>query len=159
MAGPGRDLLRQADDVREVTAYRVGISVATVALLAASSSAFLPEDSAAHELLVRAMDPLTLVGAGGLGASLVLIHIYVAPLKAFLQLLWGLGTAGTAAIMLTQEEPAAQYVVHHPLAVLAVGPLFASVTGLAFKVPPFPPTLTLLYMWSYGYSGETNSRK
>eukprot|EP00873_Tetraselmis_striata_P016278 jgi/Tetstr1/436542/TSEL_002697.t1 len=123
----------EADDVREVTAYRVGISVATVALLAASSSAFLPEDSAAHELLVRAMDPLTLVGAGGLGASLVLIHIYVAPLKAFLQLLWGLGTAGTAAIMLTQEEPAAQYVVHHPLAVLAVGPLFASVTGLAFK--------------------------
>ena len=124
----------EEQDVKEVTAYRLGISVATLSLLAASSSAFVPEDSALHQTLLSLLDPLTLLGASGLGASLVLIHIYVTPLKRFLQLLFATGTLGTVAIMASQEQPAAVYVAEHPLAVLAVGPLFASVTGLAFKV-------------------------
>lgn len=130
MYGPWRV---EESDVREVTAYRAGISVATLALLAASSTAFLPADTELHDTLVALLDPLTLMGASGLGLSLVLIHIYVTPLKRFLQLLWALGTGGSVAIMLTQDTPAAQYVLTHPIAVLAVGPLFAAVTGLAFK--------------------------
>lgn len=47
-------------------------------------------------------NPVSLVGAGGLGVSLVLIHIYVAPLKRFLQALWALGVAGGLYLMLTQ---------------------------------------------------------
>ncbi len=47
-------------------------------------------------------DALCLVGAGGLGVSLVLIHIYVAPLKRFLQLLWAAGVMGGISIMASQ---------------------------------------------------------
>jgi len=123
----------EEEDVREVLSYRVGISVATAALLAASATTFLPEGNGVHDALVSALDPVTGLGIFGLGSSLVLIHIYVTPLKRFLQILWGLGSVGTFAIMATQSEPVAQYVLHHPPAVLAVGPLFAAATGLAFK--------------------------
>lgn len=124
----------EAEDVREVTAYRAGISVATAGLLAAAASAFVPDEGDLHAGLVGLLDPSVLVGCGGLGLSLVLVHIYVAPLKRFLQALYAAGTVGTLAIMATQDEPAAQYVLHHPIAVWAVGPLFAAATGLSFKV-------------------------
>lgn len=45
---------------------------------------------------------LSLVGAGSLGASLVLIHIYVTPLKRFVQALWAVGTVGGLSIVATQ---------------------------------------------------------
>ena len=45
---------------------------------------------------------ICLIGAGGLGVSLVLIHIYVAPLKRFIQLLWASGVIGGLSIMASQ---------------------------------------------------------
>ena len=45
---------------------------------------------------------IALAGAAGFGASLVLIHIYVKPLKRFLQLLWATGLAGSLYLMATQ---------------------------------------------------------
>ncbi len=45
---------------------------------------------------------LSLVGAGSLGAALVLIHIYVTPLKRFVQALWAVGTVGGLSIVATQ---------------------------------------------------------
>lgn len=45
---------------------------------------------------------IALLGAGGFGLSLFLIHIYVAPLKRFLQLLWAVGVLGGISIMATQ---------------------------------------------------------
>lgn len=47
-------------------------------------------------------DPICIAGAGGLGVSLVLIHIYVAPLKRFLQILWAAGVIGGISIMTSQ---------------------------------------------------------
>ena len=44
---------------------------------------------------------LAVIGASGLGASYLLIHIYVTPLKRFLQALFALGCFGGLYIMLT----------------------------------------------------------
>jgi uncharacterized integral membrane protein len=57
----------EESDVREVTAYRAGISVATLALLESSSTAFLPADTELHDTLVVLLDLLTMMGASGLG--------------------------------------------------------------------------------------------
>ena len=48
---------------------------------------------------------IAVVGASGLGASYFLIHIYVTPLKRFLQSLFALGTAGGLYLILTQVKP------------------------------------------------------
>ncbi len=45
---------------------------------------------------------VALMGAGGFGLSLYLIHIYVTPLKRFLQLLWAAGVIGGVSIMASQ---------------------------------------------------------
>ena len=45
------------------------------------------------------------MGAAGFGVSLYLIHIYVTPIKRFLQLLWATGVAGGAFLMATQVCP------------------------------------------------------
>lgn len=56
------------------------------ATLAASSLAFLPDSApAASAAVTAALDPLCLLGAAGLGVSLQLIHIYIAPMKRALQ--------------------------------------------------------------------------
>eukprot|EP00951_Prasinocladus_malaysianus_P034428 scaffold347511_cov48-Prasinocladus_malaysianus.AAC.1 len=117
----------------KVSVYRVGITVATLSLLLASSTAFLPEGNEIRKSLWGLLDPITIFGCLGLGTSLTLIHIYVAPLKRLLQAFFATGVVGIVGIMATQKEPAAQYVVDHPMSVLLVGPLFAAVTGLAFK--------------------------
>lgn len=105
-------------------------------------------------------DPIGLVGAAGFGVSLTLIHIYVKPLKQFIQALFAAGLAGSTYLMATQvgagqllglplmdfarsEEadcavgmqtlPVPEHVATHPGAVLLVGPLFAAFTGVAFK--------------------------
>jgi hypothetical protein len=78
------------------------------------------------------------VGAGGLGVALLLIHIYVTPIKRTLQLFWALGVAGSLGVALALARPADQglvtYVLEHPTAIWAVGPLFAALTGLSKKV-------------------------
>lgn len=53
-------------------------------------------------------NPIALVGAAGFGVSLYLIHIYVTPIKRFLQLLWATGVAGGAFLMATQVCPRPQ---------------------------------------------------
>ncbi|KAK9843995.1 hypothetical protein WJX81_001397 [Elliptochloris bilobata] len=120
-------------DVREVWGYRNGLSVAAAALLLETATAFLPETGAARELARGLQTPVALAGGAGLGASLVLIHIYVAPIKRFLQALWALGFCGGLYLAATQAQPLPEYVASHPSAVWLVGPFFAAVTGVAFK--------------------------
>ena len=45
---------------------------------------------------------IAVTGAGGFGASLVLIHIYVKPMKRLLQALFSVGLAGGLYLMITQ---------------------------------------------------------
>lgn len=72
-----------------------------------------------------------------MGLSLLLIHIYVTPIKRTLQAFWLLGAAGSFAAYMSLAQPLGesliQYVVENPVAVWFVGPVFAALTGLVFK--------------------------
>lgn len=97
----------------------------------------MPDDLALKSFLQGYYDPLYALGAGGLGLSLGLIHIYVTPIKRTLQLLWAVGILGSVALAVNFAGPAdkglVEFVLDNPAGVWAVGPLFAALTGLAFK--------------------------
>ena len=63
------------DDVREVWAYRVSLSVVAVSSLVCASSLVLGDAADA------ALNPAYFLGGSALGAALVLIHMYVDPIK------------------------------------------------------------------------------
>lgn len=125
-------------DVREVILYRSGLVTAAASFVVAASTAFLPTDSFLTTHLIHPyLNLFYALGAGGVGLSLLLIHIYVTQIKRTLQALWALGVLGSLATYFTLAQPAGQnliqYVIDHPTAVWLVGPLFAAFTGLVFK--------------------------
>lgn len=125
----------EAEDVKEVISYRSGLVTAAASFVIAASAAYLPGDLS--DTLKQNIDFFYVIGSGGLGLSLFLIHIYVTEIKRTLQALWGLGVLGSAATYITLAQPAnktlIQYVIDNPSAVWLVGPLFAALTGLVFK--------------------------
>lgn len=127
----------ESSDVREVILYRSGLVTAAASFVIAASTAFLPDDSSLSGLIKNNLDWVYAFGAGGLGLSLLLIHIYVTEIKRTLQALWALGVLGSSATYISLAQPAGenliQYVVDNPTAVWFVGPLFAALTGLVFK--------------------------
>uniref|UniRef100_A0A0A9CZ78 Uncharacterized protein n=1 Tax=Arundo donax TaxID=35708 RepID=A0A0A9CZ78_ARUDO len=124
-------------DVREVLLYRSGLVTAAASFVSAASAAFLPEGNAAGDAIRQSIDLFYAAGAAGLGLSLVLIHIYVTPIKRFLQALWAVGVLGSVGTYLAAVQPLdeslVQYVLEHPAALWLVGPTFAALTGLVFK--------------------------
>lgn len=124
-------------DVREVILYRSGLVTAATSFVVAASAAFLPDSFFLTDIVKHNIDFVYAIGAGGLGLSLFLIHIYVTEIKRTLQAFWGLGVAGSFATYACLARPAGdglvQYVVDNPVAIWFVGPLFASLTGLVFK--------------------------
>jgi uncharacterized integral membrane protein len=116
-------------DILEVWGYRVSLTAATVSCLAAAGICLTSSDS-----VEGLLNPLAATGAISLGVSLVLIHIYVTPIKRTLQALWAAGAAGGTYLALTHpEQPLPLFIADHPWAVWLVGPLFAAVTGVAIK--------------------------
>ena len=112
-------------DVLEVWAYRAGLVVLA---------------GAAVECAVRCVsgdyaDAQTwyFIGGAGLGCSLYLVHMYVGFIKRVMQTLYAVGMVGSGVLAVTHAEPLPLYVAEHPLSILAVGPAFAALTGLAFK--------------------------
>ena len=97
----------------------------------------MPDEFPLKSFLQGSYDLLYVVGAGGLGLSLVLIHIYVTPIKRALQTLWAVGALASVGLALNFAAPAdsglVDFVLKNPAGVWAVGPLFAALTGLAFK--------------------------
>ncbi|KAK1572416.1 hypothetical protein Q3G72_032411 [Acer saccharum] len=124
-------------DVKEVILYRSGLVTAAASFVVAASAVFLPSDSFLTETIKQNIDLFYILGAGGLGLSLILIHIYVTELKRTLQAFWALGVVGSlatyAALALPAGESLVQYVINNPTSVWFVGPLFAALTGLVFK--------------------------
>ncbi|KAL5546773.1 hypothetical protein UlMin_006460 [Ulmus minor] len=124
-------------DIREVVLYRSGLVTAAASFVVAASAAFLPDTFEPTEVIKQNLDLAYLIGAGGLGLSLVLIHIYVTEIKRTLQALWALGVVGSLVAYTSFAGPAGQglveYVIHNPTAIWFVGPLFAALTGLVFK--------------------------
>ena len=126
-------------DVAEVWAYRVSLSVVALSVLACSSRVFIATDPVGAD---GGSDPSWLdaayfTGAAGLGVALRLIHMYVDPIKKFMQSLYAVGLAGSVGVaaLASQNDGGSvpAYVVTHPAAVWAVGPMFAALTGVAFK--------------------------
>ena len=116
-------------DIAEVLAYRGGISVA--ALCAAYVTAAMALDLPG--VPAWSLDAACATGTVALGASLVLIHMYVSEIKRVIQALFVTGALGGVWIAATQDVAVPQYVAAHPLATLAVGPAFAALTGVAIK--------------------------
>ncbi|KAA3467971.1 integral membrane protein [Gossypium australe] len=116
---------------------RSGLVTAASSFVIASSAAFLPDNFTLKEIIENNLNLIYLIGAGGLGLSLYLIHIYITELKRTLQAFWALGVVGSLATYLALAQPAGenlvQYVIENPMAVWFVGPLFAALTGLVFK--------------------------
>ncbi|KAF8400079.1 hypothetical protein HHK36_015954 [Tetracentron sinense] len=121
----------------QVILYRSGLVIAAASFVIAASTAFLPEDALFRDIIKQNFDLLYALGAGGLGLSLFLIHIYVTEIKRTLQALWALGVVGSLATYLSLAQPVGesltQYVIDNATAVWFVGPLFAALTGLVFK--------------------------
>ncbi|KAK1310000.1 hypothetical protein QJS10_CPA08g00402 [Acorus calamus] len=127
----------EPSDVREVILYRSGLVTAATSFVIASSAAFLPDGTSLGDVIKQNSDLLYAIGAGGLGLSLFLIHIYVTPIKRTLQALWAIGVVGSLGTYVSLARPLdeslIQYVLTNPNAIWLVGPLFASLTGLVFK--------------------------
>lgn len=121
----------------QVLLYRAGLVTTAVTFVMAASRAFLPEDNFLHSFVNQSSDILYGIGAGGLGISLLLIHIYVTPIKRTLQLLWAAGVLGSLVVALKfaapLDESLVNFVLQNHWAIWLVGPLFASLTGLVFK--------------------------
>jgi len=115
-----------AEDRREVRGYRLALTSVAVAQLALALQW--------HQWGSRWVWPWLVVMAVGLGLALRWIHIYLRPLHRALQLFWLMGCLGfvTLAFWLTPGAMVGE-VWSHPLAILAVGPFFAALTGIGFK--------------------------
>lgn len=115
-----------AADRREVLAYRLALATVAIAQLAAVLQW--------RWLGPEGLSPWLLLMALSLGLALRWIHIYLRPLHLALQLLWLVGCLG-GLVLTVRVGPAALVptLVQHPLAVLAVGPAFAALTGVGFK--------------------------
>ncbi|GIM04680.1 hypothetical protein Vretimale_9283, partial [Volvox reticuliferus] len=121
-------------DRAEVIGYRLGLTICALAFMFEGVYGLLPADQqAVRDSMQTLLDPVAVAGSLGLGVSLQLIHIYISALKQALQVLWAVGTVGLLYVISTQGAPAAVFVYEHPVWLWAVGPLFAALTGVAFK--------------------------
>jgi uncharacterized integral membrane protein len=113
-------------DRREVLGYRLALSAAAVA-----QAGLLLQW---RQLGPAGLWPWLVLLAAGLGLALRWIHIYLRPLHRALQLFWLAGVAGGVALAV-RVGPAAMVptLLTQPLWILAVGPLFAALTGIGFK--------------------------
>lgn len=121
----------------QVILYRSGLVTAATSFVIAASTAFLPDNTFIKAVIDSDLNLLYALGAGGLGLSLFLIHIYVTEIKRTLQALWAIGALGSLATYLGFALPLGkslpEYVIENPTVVWFVGPLFAALTGLVFK--------------------------
>jgi uncharacterized integral membrane protein len=113
-------------DRREVLGYRLALTSVAVAQLALALQW--------RQWGSQALWPWLVLMGAGLGFALRWIHIYLRPLHQALQLFWLLGCAGFLALA-AWLGPAAMVgeALQRPLAILAVGPFFAALTGVGFK--------------------------
>jgi uncharacterized integral membrane protein len=115
-----------AADRREVLGYRLALTSVAVAQLALALQW--------RQWGSGALWPWLLVMAAGLGLALRWIHIYLRPLHQALQLFWLLGCLGFVGVAVKLgPEAMVREALTQPLALLAVGPFFAALTGIGFK--------------------------
>ena len=120
----GQWSVSRADEV-EVWSYRIALSLSCCGALGVAAGCVFGKDGA--------INPSYFVGASGLGVALVLVHMYVTPIKRAMQAMYAVGLVGSVGIAATQSANVLEFVRDHPSAMWLVGPMFASFTGLAFN--------------------------
>ncbi|MAR06064.1 MAG: hypothetical protein CL862_03050 [Cyanobium sp. NAT70] len=114
------------EDKQEVQRYRLSLLLSGLALTAGLLQWWQLGGSWAWIWII----PM----ATGLGLALRWIHIYLRPLHRTLQLLWLIGCLGWVALLITAGPSQALTTVKtQPLWILAIGPLFAALSGIGFK--------------------------
>lgn len=126
----GQWSVSRADEV-EVWSYRIALSLSCFGALGVAAGY-----ASGKDFLIN---PSYFVGASGLGVALVLVHMYVTPIKRAMQAMYAVGLVGSIGIAAMQSGESGgganvlEFVRDHPSAMWLVGPMFASFTGLAFK--------------------------
>ena len=120
----GQWSVSRADEV-EVWSYRIALSLSCFGALGVAAGY-----ASGKDFLIN---PSYFVGASGSGVALVLVHMYVTPIKRAMQAMYAVGLVGSVGIAATQSANVLEFVRDHPSAMWLVGPMFASFTGLAFK--------------------------
>lgn len=120
----------------QVTLYRSSLTLVAFAFAIGTVQA-IAHDGFFPEITGTAV---AVIGDLALGVALAQIHIYVTPLKRFIQVLWILGTLGGMWILLSQSQvgdngvaPLPAYVAENPSSVWLIGCSFAALTGITFK--------------------------
>lgn len=120
----------EQSDIVEVWTYRICISIFTAAFVWETFAKVLqlPSDMLNDNAVCA-------LGAAALGMSLVQIHIYVTPIKRALQSLWLAGVIGSLWILVSQSDTTSvlDFVLQNRWGVWITGPMFAALTGMAFK--------------------------
>lgn len=120
-----------SQDELEVWSYRVALSLACLGAV----GVVLGDVSGNEEMV----NPSYFLGASGFGVALVLVHMYVTPIKRVMQALYAVGLIGSLGIVAYTQNGGSssssllEFVREHRSAVWFIGPMFASFTGLAFK--------------------------
>ncbi|GAB4157195.1 MAG: DUF2301 domain-containing membrane protein [Cyanobacteria bacterium J069] len=115
-------------DRQGVVLYRAALTVAAVCFAAGVALVLGGGDDA-----LKWLSPLYTVFSLALGASLLLIHIYMKPLHQALQAFWLIGAIAAIAVAHLYPEPFVQSVYLHPQTIWGVGFTFAALTGIFFK--------------------------
>lgn len=119
-------------DLREVWSYRVSLSVVAAAFIANTAMKLLLHIPPPNSTELSTYSAV--IGAGGLGVSLIQIHIYITEIKRVLQSLWIAGALGLMFILVQHSESSPiDYVIQNPNQVWYIGPLFAALSGICFK--------------------------
>ena len=114
------------DDRREVKLYRIALLISGLSFSAGLAQWWQLGATWAWLWII----PL----AGGVGLALHWIHIYLRPLHKALQIFWLLGCGGWGLLLSVAGTDQALVLLNSsPVWLLAVGPLFAALTGIGFK--------------------------
>lgn len=117
-------------DRREVILYRVGLAIAAFSFTAGTT---LVLNQLQQPIILNLLTVLFFTFSAGLGLSLWMIHIYLAPLHRLLQAFWGIGTVSAIGLSFYAQEPLLPWIYDHPLSLLGIGFSFAALTGIFFK--------------------------
>ena len=113
-------------DKKEVQYYRLSVLLISISFSIGLSQWFFLGPSMAWIWLVTM--------AIGLGGALKWIHIYLKPLHKTLQIFWAIGSIGIAFLLVSfGPGNLLATIATNSIWTIAIGPLFAALTGLGFK--------------------------
>ncbi len=118
------------NDRLEVITYRLGLWLAGLSWIGGSSLILW---QGATSTVLNLLTYFFWLFALGLGMSLMTIHIYLKSLHQVLQLFWLIGVISAVIFVQYSYQPLALFVYEYSPSLLAIGFIFASLTGIFVK--------------------------